>query len=259
MNLEAWPMWTKIIRSIRYGLRDPEAVMIYLAQSRTGLNHLFTKRLLDLPKEDYLRYLEDLARSTSFLRHVEQKLRSVGPTRGEFHVGGPGLLYIITRALKPRTVVETGVAAGISSAFILMALEANGSGDLYSIDMPGYDTELSRRGVISKSVAELPVNNPGFVIPSDLMRRWHLRIGLSRNELSPLLGELGRIDVFLHDSEHSYENMLFEYRASWPYLSAGGVLLSHDILWNRAFFDFSKAVKRKPHLCYFTSIGGIRK
>jgi predicted O-methyltransferase YrrM len=252
-------MWTRIIRSIRYGLRDPEAVMVYLVQSRTGLNYLFTKRVLDLPKEDYLRYLGDLTRGTSFLRHVEQELRSMGSTRGEFHVGGPGLLYIITRALKPRAVVETGVAAGISSAFILMALEANGFGDLYSIDMPGYDVELGRRGVIPKSATELPVNKPGFVIPSDLKHRWHLRIGLSKDELPPLLMKLGEIDVFLHDSEHSYENMLFEYRTSWPYLGVGGVLLSHDILWNRAFFDFSKTVKREPHLCYFTSIGGIRK
>src|ERR1700722_4553623 len=54
-------------------------------------------------------------------------------------LGGPGhypLLYFLTRHLRPRTVLETGVAAGWSSQAILTALRENAAGHLYSSDFP---------------------------------------------------------------------------------------------------------------------------
>ena len=53
-----------------------------------------------------------------------------------------------------------------------------------------------------------------------------------------LLKALGSIDAFLHDSEHIYETMMFEYETAWPFLRRGGLLLSDDVHWNRAFRDF---------------------
>ena len=49
----------------------------------------------------------------------------VGPSLGT-------MLYVICRKLGPETVVETGVASGISSSYILCALEVNCIGKLYS-------------------------------------------------------------------------------------------------------------------------------
>ncbi len=45
-------------------------------------------------------------------------------------------LYAIVRSLKPETVLETGVASGLASAYILLALRQNKKGKLYSIDLP---------------------------------------------------------------------------------------------------------------------------
>ena len=45
--------------------------------------------------------------------------------------------------------------------------------------------------------------------------RWSLTIGRSQDELPTLLERLGEIDLFVHDSEHSYECMDFEFRAAW--------------------------------------------
>src|SRR5439155_326535 len=45
-------------------------------------------------------------------------------------------LYAIVRELRPRVAVETGVCNGVSTAFLLLALEANGFGELHSIDLP---------------------------------------------------------------------------------------------------------------------------
>src|SRR4051812_35288969 len=44
--------------------------------------------------------------------------------------------YFAARALKPGLIIETGVAAGKSSALFLLGLEHNGHGKLVSIDLP---------------------------------------------------------------------------------------------------------------------------
>ena len=48
-------------------------------------------------------------------------------------------IWCLTRHLKPRKVVETGVAHGVTSRFILEALKRNGDGHLWSIDLPPLD------------------------------------------------------------------------------------------------------------------------
>ena len=137
-------------------------------------------------------------------------------------------VYALVRLLRPERVVETGVADGTTSAYILRALEDNGRGHLYSIDLP--------------SDRLPPGAAPGWIVDDRLRHRWTLRIGRSEDLLKPLLSELRAIDVFLHDSLHTYDNMLFEYRTAWPFLTPGGLLLSHDIGRNSAFFDFAREV-----------------
>jgi cephalosporin hydroxylase len=46
------------------------------------------------------------------------------------------------------------------------------------------------------------------------------------------------IDMFLHDSSHSYRHMLWEFREFWPRLCDGGLLVSHDVNLNAAFPEF---------------------
>ena len=58
---------------------------------------------------------------------------------GGFNDGEPELGRVIcclTRHLRPIKAVETGVAPGVSSRFILEGLERNGTGHLWSIDQP---------------------------------------------------------------------------------------------------------------------------
>jgi cephalosporin hydroxylase len=44
--------------------------------------------------------------------------------------------------------------------------------------------------------------------------------------------------MFLHDSSHSYQHMLWEFRQFWPRLRDGGLLVSHDVQMNAAFPEF---------------------
>lgn len=154
------------------------------------------------------------------------------------------MLYLITRAIKPKIVLETGVASGRSSAFILEAIRANGCGQLYSIDLPQYYSQNKPETYItSEGNRELkgfvPAGHePGWLVPKDLRLYWNLILGDSKVELPKILSEIGQVDVFYHDSDHSYQSMLFEFDSAWPKLKDGGFILSDDIGWNNAWVDF---------------------
>jgi len=51
--------------------------------------------------------------------------------------------------------------------------------------------------------------------------------------------------MFLHDSKHTYEHMMWEFNIVWPTLNDSGILISDDINWNSAFTDFSSNVNQK--------------
>jgi predicted O-methyltransferase YrrM len=150
------------------------------------------------------------------------------------------VLYIICRKKRPDIVVETGVASGVSSSHILGALEQNKQGQLYSIDL-----------------SEPQENQSGWLIPDYLRYRWHLIVGKSSEKLAPLLKKLSWIDIFLHDSDHSYQNMFREFQTVWPCLKGGGLLLSHNIDYNEAFSDFYR--DRSTQGYYLEDMGGIIK
>ena len=144
----------------------------------------------------------------------EELRRYVGPQR----LGSSGgftleALYLIVRAARPRVVVETGVLYGASSAHILAALARNGEGELHSLDLPHQPREPRH----------------DFLVPQDLRGRWTLLIGDARDLLRPLLARLPALDLFYHDSLHTFEHMTWEYSTAFTHLSPGGVLASHDV------------------------------
>lgn len=141
--------------------------------------------------------------------------------------------YSLIKLLKPEVVVETGVGAGVSSWTILKAMDENGTGRLISIDLPTPNTEL------------LP--EVGYLVPQELRHRWDLRTGPSQKLLPQTLTELGVIDIFQHDSRHSYSNQLREYQTAWPYIKQGGLLVSDDVS-NDALHDASESWNREPSI-----------
>ena len=68
---------------------------------------------------------------------------------------------------------------------------------------------------------------------------------MNKKELPKLLSSLKSIDMFLHDSKHTYEHMMWEFDTIWPSLSDDGILVSDDTNWNTSFVDFSSKVDRK--------------
>lgn len=141
------------------------------------------------------------------------------------------VLYQVVRHFRPRIMVETGVSDGMSSLFILKALSDNGVGHLYSIDLP--DVGMPR----------LYGKEPGWLIDENIKSNWTLIFGKSSQKLIPLLKELQSVNLFLHDSEHSYKNMKFEFSTALKFLSKGGLMLSDDVSSNNAFLDSVNGVR----------------
>jgi predicted O-methyltransferase YrrM len=135
--------------------------------------------------------------------------------------------YAITRALQPDTVVETGVARGVTSAFILAALAANSHGLLHSIDLPPHEAD-GGHGI-------------GALVPDSLRGRWHVHRGMTQRVLPRLLDKLGRVDVFVDDSLHTYRNMRMEFGSVWPRLGPRGAIVADDVEGNRAFLELQAA------------------
>ena len=163
---------------------------------------------------------------------------------------GEGLrLYAVLRKLRPTVAVETGVCNGVSTAFMLLALDANREGELHSIDLPEIAGEDYEPGTFwdGKGGAVVPAGEePGWMVPADLRGRWHLRLGRSQDELPPLLDRLAPIDLFMHDSEHSDDCMPFEFDTAGRALRPGGVLTADDVTANDAFDRFAATQGREP-------------
>jgi predicted O-methyltransferase YrrM len=133
--------------------------------------------------------------------------------------------YALSRATSPNVVLETGVAYGVTSAYLLQSLELNGRGSLWSIDLPplGHSAD----------------DYVGFLIPPVLKTRWRLQRGSTRRVLPKLLPELDTVDMFIQDSLHTYQTVMDEIVAVWPRLRPGGVLIADDVGRNCAFKDFA--------------------
>jgi len=145
--------------------------------------------------------------------------------------------FVSLRLIKPEVVVETGCASGWTSALLLSALHRNNKGHLWSIDIPPQAGQLSMDWTLPEGLS------PGFLVPETLRDRWTLILGDVRHHLMPLLQQHRAIDVFFHDSDHTYQHMMWEYTSVWPHLRPGGLLISDDIGWNTAFWDFATAVR----------------
>jgi hypothetical protein len=158
--------------------------------------------------------------------HVRSKL----PEVGEGHDADPALAraaWCLVRHLQPRRVIETGVARGMLTRVMLEALDRNGSGHLWSIDLPPVVGTWRRHVALAMGSFRHP--------------RWTFLRGASRRKLEPLIHELREVDLFVHDSLHTEENVRFELTTTWAALVPGGAVLADDIQENAAFEEFARS------------------
>ena len=112
--------------------------------------------------------------------------------------------YALVRGLRPQRVVETGTDKGLGSVVLAAALLRNGAGRLTTIDV-----------------------NPesGYLIGGPYATVVDRVVGDSVEEIRRL--EDG-VDVFLHDSLHTFEHETAEFEAVERRLRSGAVVLSDN-------------------------------
>jgi predicted O-methyltransferase YrrM len=142
------------------------------------------------------------------------------------------VFYGLMRALRPNSVIETGVAYGMTSSLMLAAFQHNQSGKLLSIDLPN-------RGQL-----RMEGDDTGILVANSHRERWELVLTDSVYELPARMKDK-TIDVFVHDSAHTYANMAYEYCLAAMHLPTNGIIISDDILWNSAFTNIMRGLKYK--------------
>lgn len=128
-------------------------------------------------------------------------------------------LYTYVKIAKPQLVIETGIANGLTTLSILAGLK-DSKGELHSFDI---DSKTSTIGQVY----------PNWT--------WH-KIAYS----SPLksfkksLKNFKNVDLWIHDSDHSFFWQFNEYNLAQKTLSSDGILVSDDIDFSRAWSKFRK-------------------
>jgi hypothetical protein len=128
--------------------------------------------------------------------------------------------YLVCRIVEPKFAVVTGTAYGGFDTFVLLGMMHNDRGKLLSIDLPGKWTEY----------------DVGYAIPNELHHRWDQVLEDSKKSLTDIL-KINDVDLAIHDSNHEYEHMKWEFEQFVSNMQEG-VIMSHDILHNSAWFDF---------------------
>jgi hypothetical protein len=177
--------------------------------------------------EDYLTEICDDHRLRS---HIESSLRA-NANQGEL-VGGLGRRigwYAFIRLLKPKVVVETGVAHGVGACVIAAAILRNRS--------EGYEgyyigTELDPQ---AGSLFVGPYSSAG-----------EIRVGDSIETLKKLDTS---VEIFINDSDHSAEYEAREYEVVAPLLSLNSLVLGDNCHATTALRDFAKREGR-PYLFF---------
>jgi len=163
--------------------------------------------------------------AASILRDVtNSRLELANSSISQSHSGDDRLAltcYALCRVLRPQIVLETGVAYGVTTAFILAALNENAKGHLVSIDLP--------------PLASGADSLVGAYVPEHLRGMWSLRRGTTRRLLPSIVAELKPIDLFVHDSLHTFASIQSELSIVTPHLSPRSAVVVDDVEGNSAF------------------------
>jgi hypothetical protein len=193
------------------------------------------------------------------LEHAIKLVQQADDGQGGISVEDGTILYGLVRALRPEFIVETGVAAGISTAFLGAALMENGQGSLYSIDLP-----VNGRKVLHCADGgryTWLAHGVGWAIPKvvreGLANRHHLILRDVRHALPDLLEQIPFIDIFFHDDLHTPDHMLWEYSFVWPHIRPGGILVSDDS--NFGWIQFCRRLGEKNEGLNIQRLTAVRK
>lgn len=126
------------------------------------------------------------------------------------------MLYRLTRALNPLSVIELGTNVGISSAYIGAALRVNGrNGKLATLDASAYRQRLAK-----EVHSNLGLDNISYVE------------GLFTDTLNPTLSGKNSIDLAFIDGHHQYQPTLDYFAQIHKVATSDATFVFDDIRWS---------------------------
>ena len=166
----------------------------------------FIANVCDTSEGEIRGYFEELESSVRLQKYINDRLqqhRRGNEIDSEAFFGRRIGWYAIVRATEPKIVVETGTEKGLGSLVLAEALIKNESGRLITIDMEPSSGLLigpEYGGVIERMID---------------------------NSLQAI-SKIDRIDLFIHDSDHSAEHESREFKLLQSRLSSKVIVLSDN-------------------------------
>jgi hypothetical protein len=171
-------------------------------------------------------FIEELAADIKLREHIKDSWESNTRLRDAYvGFGRREGWYAMVRALKPRLVVETGVSHGVGSCVIASAILKNRS-EGHEGRYLGTDWDPDAGFLLSGAYAEA-----GQILYGD--------------SISSLEKLDDSIDLFINDSDHSFEYEAQEYGVINPMLSARSVVLGDNSHVSPSLRDFSEQTGRR--------------
>jgi methyltransferase family protein len=235
-------------RRARFAIKNPRYALNVSFREFTFADERFLARLTSSSPRQIRTYLDEPLNTPAFAAHLrseEEHFRSFSIESADLFAKKTLNQHAAVRALTADCIIETGVANVVSSSYLLLALQKNARGRLHSIGLA--DTAFLPPG-----------KDPGWLVPQWLRTAWQVQLGDAHEILPCLLKQLGKIGIFIHDSLHTYDHMMWEFETAYPHLLSGGLLISDDALWNNSFYDFAQNISA-PEVQIIRGVGFLRK
>ena len=182
-------------------------------------------------------------------RFVEDYVTRLARTYGSLYQPGwvnlddALFLYWLVRQAKPKTIVQTGVCNGLSAAFMMLALAKNGpDGTLHVIDLPPVFDPGDPAWTVAGTIYGVVIpegKTTGWLVPDAYRDRFEVWNGDAKDLLPKMVDKVDAIDFFYHDSDHTYDHMMFEFGEAKRKLTKGGLIVGDDVSWNASVWDFA--------------------
>ncbi len=234
-RLGVTPLATKLYLLNYYHPRNPINIMRYILFDRELSNFTydlsdsnieelvdFISKVLNIQWGIVRGYVAELLNDSQLRASLEQKLRQRKDRNGKTRYGRRIGWYCIARIIKPVLTIETGTCDGLGSALLARAL--------YKNQLEGHPG-LLRTFDIDR--------NAGWLLDKEMGRDYALIIGDTKITLGKYLSVTDRpVDLFIHDSDHSYTHETFELETVSNYLAEGAVVISDNAHGGNAMKDF---------------------
>ena len=120
------------------------------------------------------------------------------------------LLHALVRTIKPDVIVETGTHKGFSALMMAKAIQQNGNGHLYTVDMADHGVRaLFERFGVSSFITFYKAKS------TDVLQS---------------MPRTRKVDFLWLDADHAEESVLAEIKTALPYLKPGSYVGFHDAL-----------------------------